>query len=640
MHPLREHPMYEHIVSRYYHGELPSPGHAAELLDDEPINPEPAPIILYHALAHPKGYVGNDDMEDDEEEDPDEDPKEEPIEQIDDDDEVEEDGVDDEDDEEMEMDEEDEDDGVNDNEDKAEVINAYEEVDPLNRPPPVSDEETEFAPPVVPVVDANDDPIPPAIQFGHNFHVGESSSTRALLEGNSEVFVPGPKASDFESVHRRTKKLDKQIFNRIMPPKGMSAVAISKLVTDKVAEALEADRAARNNPNVAGGSGGNGNQGPALTWWNVQVTTLGLDVANGKSWTNMRKMMMEEFCPDEELALLCPEAVLSEKKKVELYIKGLPKNIKGETTSFRPAEDQLQIVTVVDYATLDNARQNATSVESLVIGRMTVEKGLWLPVRTLSQLELVMSVGTEIIIKVSARTKTTSEVEMQLDERMQSEKPSKGKDQMLLRLIDIKLVRLNTSYELELVDGKIVSTNTVLRGCTLNLINHLFEIALMPIELGSFNIVIRMDWLVECDAVIVCGKKEVHIPVKNEMLVVKGNEDMFVIRDFPEVFPDDLPRIPPPRQVEFRIELVPGATPIARAPYGLASSEMKELSDQLKELSEKGFIRPSLSPWGAPVLFVKKKDVSFCSCVYSKIDMRSGYHQLRIREEDIPITAF
>ncbi|GKB15456.1 putative reverse transcriptase domain-containing protein, partial [Tanacetum coccineum] len=199
------------------------------------------------------------------------------------------------------------------------------------------------------------------------------------------------------------------VFDIIMPPKGMSAAAISKLVADKVAKALEADYAARNYPNVAGGSGGNGGQGGtppvrecsfagfkkcgptqfhgnegaielcrlfektksvfgisecaerskvkifaatlqgrALTWWNSQVATLGFDVANGKSWTDMRKMMMDELCPDEEvqrlenelrslrlrdiniaaysqrfneLALLCPEAVPTKKKKVELYIK-------------------------------------------------------------------------------------------------------------------------------------------------------------------------------------------------------------------------------------------------------------------------------------------------------------------------------
>nr|GFA82684.1 putative reverse transcriptase domain-containing protein [Tanacetum cinerariifolium] len=137
------------------------------------------------------------------------------------------------------------------------------------------------------------------------------------------------------------------------------------------------------------------------------------------------------------------------------------------------------------------------------------------------------------------------------------------------------------------------------------------------------------------------------------------------------VFPKDLPGLPPPRQVEFRIDLIPGATPVARAPYRLAPSELKELSEQLKELSKKGFIRPSSSPWGAPMLFVKKKDGSFRMCidyrelnkltiknkyplpriddlfdqlqgssVYSKIDLRSGYHQLRIRDKDIPITAF
>nr|GEZ31216.1 putative reverse transcriptase domain-containing protein [Tanacetum cinerariifolium] len=126
-----------------------------------------------------------------------------------------------------------------------------------------------------------------------------------------------------------------------------------------------------------------------------------------------------------------------------------------------------------------------------------------------------------------------------------------------------------------------------------------------------------------------------------------------------------------PRPVEFQIDLVPGVVPVARAPYRLAPSEMKELAEQLQELSNKGFIRPSSSPWGAPVLFVKKKDRSFRMCidyrelnkqtvknryplpriddlfdqlqgssVYLKIDLRLGYHQLRVREEDIPKTAF
>nr|GFB66025.1 reverse transcriptase domain-containing protein [Tanacetum cinerariifolium] len=111
---------------------------------------------------------------------------------------------------------------------------------------------------------------------------------------------------------------------------------------------------------------------------------------------------------------------------------------------------------------------------------------------------------------------------------------------------------------------------------------------------------------------------------------LKQLEDVPVIQDFTEVFPKELPRLSPPRQVEFCIDLIPGAAPVARAPYRLAPFEMKELSEQLKELSKKGFIRPSLSPWGAPQ----------GSSMYSKIDLRSGYHQLRIREEEILITAF
>nr|GFC38675.1 retrotransposon protein, putative, Ty3-gypsy subclass [Tanacetum cinerariifolium] len=113
---------------------------------------------------------------------------------------------------------------------------------------------------------------------------------------------------------------------------------------------------------------------------------------------------------------------------------------------------------------------------------------------------------------------------------------------------------------------------------------------------------------------------------------------------FLEVFPEDLSGLPPTRQVVFQIDLIPCAAPVARAPYRLAHPEMKELSEQLKELSDKGFIRPSSSPWGAPVLFVKKKDGSFRMCIdyreLNKLTVKNRYHQLRVREEDVLKTAF
>ncbi|GJV86969.1 hypothetical protein Tco_1530907 [Tanacetum coccineum] len=155
----------------------------------------------------------------------------------------------------------------------------------------------------------------------------------------------------------------------------------------------------------------------------------------------------------------------------------------------------------------------------------------------------------------------------------------------------------------------------------------------MPVELGSFDVIIGMDWLRRCHAMIVCDEKLVRIPYGNETLIFHGNksnnsresrltiiscskaQEYMAKGYFPEVFPEDLSGLPLDRPVEFQIDLILGAAPVARAPYRLALSEMKELSEQLQELSDKGFIRPSSSPWGAPVLFVKKKDGSFRMCI-------------------------
>ncbi|GJW55515.1 putative reverse transcriptase domain-containing protein, partial [Tanacetum coccineum] len=195
-------------------------------------------------------------------------------------------------------------------------------------------------------------------------------------------------------------------------------------------------------------------------------------------------------------------------------------------------------------------------------------------------------------------------------------------------LIDITPTTLDHYYNVELADRKIIGINTIIWGCTLNFLDHPFNIDLMPVELVSFNVIVGMDWLAKYHAVIDCAKKIVHIPWVNETLIVhgdgsnQGNEtrlniisrtkiqkymlkghhvflahvttketkdksgekrlkDVPIVQEFPEVFPKDLPGLPPTRQVEFQIDLIPGDAPVARAPYRLAPSEMKELSEQL-----------------------------------------------------------
>ncbi|GJQ90319.1 putative reverse transcriptase domain-containing protein [Tanacetum coccineum] len=223
----------------------------------------------------------------------------------------------------------------------------------------------------------------------------------------------------------------------------------------------------------------------------------------------------------------------------------------------------------------------------------------------------------------------------------------------LASMLNIPPITLDTTYDIEMADGNLVGTNTVIQSCTLILLNQPFEIDLMLIKLSSFDVVIGMDWLSKYHPRIICDEKVVHIPIDGETLIIRAQvmekksdkkrlEDIPVVREFSEVFPEDLPGLPPVRQEEFQIDLIPGAVPVARAPYKLAPSEMQELSDQLQELADRGFIRPSTSPWAAHVLFVKKKVGSFrmCSSTYSKINLRSGYHQLRVRDEDISKTAF
>nr|GEX18301.1 hypothetical protein [Tanacetum cinerariifolium] len=796
-----------------------------------------------------------------------------------------------------------------DDEDHAEVINPYEEADPHNRPPPASDEETEFASPVVQIADVDNIPIPPVVQFG-NFHVGESSASRDLLEGNDEVCVPGPMPCDLRSVHRGVKRLSKQMHDRYKTEKGMARILrqeelrrngqafditaldsavrantsesskMMRLITDlsrefselkcqnrgaeelsrweawvrgiipnslrfqeepsiHIAPAPRADdpyvmvrdaawgtlededvdtaapwdtqpseshgsprdsqtmppkRRSQTNPQLTltqedvdqlvqdgiatairderervrrgatraeglardpvnapiarecsfasfmkcGPTQFHGTEGAVglVRWFEKMENTFEINecakarkVANARSWAEVKQMMTDEFCPTEEvqrledelrhlklrdmniavyterfneLALLCPDAVPNEKKKVELYIEGFPEIIKGKTTSSRPVT--INEAVRMAYALMEqkiqskneriaeglkrkwennnrgnnnnnnnnhnnnhnqgnyrnnnhhnqnnNRRQNnaraLTTAQNTGANQTRVAPkcnrcGRCHFHQCPTRCENCGKIGIkakdcrghksfECLKKANQRGGNVQGQAYVICDAEHNQGPNVVTSTFLLNnryaivlfdsgadksfvdikyshLIDFKLVKLNSSYEVKLADGKVVSTNSVLRGCTLNLLNHLFDINLMPIELARMYI--------KKGSQLFLAQVTESEPAKKQL------QDVPVICNFPE------------------------------------------------ELSEKGFIRPSSSPWGAPVLFVRKKDGSFCMCinyrelnkltvknwyplpriddlfdqlqgssVYSKIDLWSGYHQLRIREEDIPITVF
>ncbi|KAK1423394.1 hypothetical protein QVD17_18696 [Tagetes erecta] len=270
--------------------------------------------------------------------------------------------------------------------------------------------------------------------------------------------------------------------------------------------------------------------------------------------------------------------------------------------------------------------------------------------------------------------------------------------------------KLVNALEVEIASDNSFFVSEVCQNCKIIIQEEEYPIDLIPITLREFDVVIGMDWLSLHRASIVCNQKIVQFmsPTgkqicvygerKNDIIIctmakakkyLKRGYHAFlayvmdketkklelnqvpVVNEFPDVFPDELPGVPPERQVEFKIDLVPGANPVAKSPYRLAPSEMKELMSQLQDLLDKGFIRPSVSPWGAPILFVKKKDGSMRMCIdyrelnkltiknryplpriddlfdqlqgaswFSKIDLRSGYHQVKVREEDVPKKAF
>ncbi|GJZ82459.1 putative reverse transcriptase domain-containing protein [Tanacetum coccineum] len=184
---------------------------------------------------------------------------------------------------------------------------------------------------------------------------------------------------------------------------------------------------------------------------------------------------------------------------------------------------------------------------------------------------------------------------------------------------------LGFKYEIEIASRQLAEIDKVIKGYKLEIKGHVFDIDLIPFGHGSFDVIIGMDWLSNYKAEIVCHEKAVMIPLPDG----KKQEEIIVVRDFPEVFPDDLSGLPPIREIEFRTELTPGATPVAKSPYHLAPSELEDLLGQLKELQDKGFIRPSSLPWGAPILIDDLFDQLQGSQFFLKIDLSDTLVRLK-----------
>ncbi|XP_076930028.1 uncharacterized protein LOC143594650 [Bidens hawaiensis] len=220
-------------------------------------------------------------------------------------------------------------------------------------------------------------------------------------------------------------------------------------------------------------------------------------------------------------------------------------------------------------------------------------------------------------------------------------------DYKFCSLLDAPLVKLDSLFEVETANSELIRITEALGNATISLAIHEIPVQLLPMTLAGFDVVLGMDWLSSNQARILCNDKTIEIRAPNNKIIrivgdkeagkvgiiskIKAShclgkgclafmafitkeseskklEEVPVVSEFKDVFLDELPGIPPDRKGEFKIDLVPGTSPIVKSPYRLVPTGMKELKKQLDELLEKGFIRPSSSPWGTPILFVKKKD--------------------------------
>nr|GEW81510.1 reverse transcriptase domain-containing protein [Tanacetum cinerariifolium] len=313
----------------------------------------------------------------------------------------------------------------------------------------------------------------------------------------------------------------------------------------------------------------------------------------------------------QELVVLCPTMLPNSEKLIEVFIGGLPRSVKGNVTTSKPQtlEEAITITqrlmkqtcNKVGHLTRNCRNKGPTTGSNLPPVSVTChacrEKGHYK-----NQCPKVNNNAYEraylLRDKNAHQDPNVVTGTFLLNQHLAKVLFDSGADKIFVSIsiasmLNIPPITLDTTYDIEMADRNLVGTNIVIQGCTLILLNQPYKIDLMLIKLGSFDVVIGMDWLSKYHARIICDEKVVYIPIDDETLII-----------------------------------------LARAPYILAPSEMQELSDQLQELADRGFIRPSTSPWGAPVLFVIKKDGSFRMCMgyqeLNKISIKNRYPLPRI----------
>ncbi|GJY91076.1 putative reverse transcriptase domain-containing protein [Tanacetum coccineum] len=326
----------------------------------------------------------------------------------------------------------------------------------------------------------------------------------------------------------------------------------------------------------------------ALSWWNSFAQPIGIEEAYKITWVEFKKLLIKKYCPrtevqkmEDEFYHLTVKGNDLKEKMMEVFIGGLPQSIEGNVTASKP--QTLEEAINIAQRLMDQGPCTIKCNTCNKVGHQTkncINKGPAIGSNLLPVIVSCHACGEKRHYANLCRKNNAQGRAYMLRDSFISIS--------LASMLNILPITKDTFYNIEMADGSQVSTNTVIQGTTLTLLNQPFEIDLMPIKLGSFNIVIGMDWLSKYHTRIICDEKVVHIPINvmEKKSDEKRLEDIPVVREFPENFPEDLPGLPPVRQ-DGR-------------------------------------------------LFVQLQG----SSVYSKIDLRSGYHQLRVRDKDIPKTAF